>query len=334
MSEQTMMNRISAAPVSSKSTLYTASFFSGVRGLDIGAKKAGFTSVFQSDWWPIAGRAFELNKNNEQEHLRSEGVYASGDIAGNIRMLSFKKIQDHVAEQLGIKIEAGRLDVIHGGPPCQDYSKSNNHRKLRGEKNHLIFELLRIAQEAKPKVVLVEQVPDLLGLKCNYMWMKINLTLNAMTDYVWDYRVLNAKNYGARQDRKRAIIMMVRRDLGVLPSFPQGTGPDLSKVSVQSLLPHVYSFSPGQYGDEIKDAETKVFCTMTATGNEFFYGLDGVRRKPRMWERLVLTELEGLNLEGIPETHQKTLVGNMVQVSFAEALFRHIRYNILRTGVI
>jgi DNA-cytosine methyltransferase len=311
-------------------SLLTASFFSGVRGLDIGAKKAGFTSVFQSDWWNVAGKAFELNIGNPNTHLNSEGIYLAGPATGDITGIKFTDIQKHLNSHLNFPLKQGQLDVVHGGPPCQDYSKCNNYRDTNGQKNQLIFQLLRIIREAKPKVGLIEQVPDLLADKFAHIWTRIKLTLNSMTDYIWDYKVINAMDHGARQNRKRIIIMLVRRDLNVPVSFPKEVKVDLKKVAVQSLLPHVYFYSPGQYGDRIKEARKHVLCTMTATGSEYFYGLDGRRRAPKMWERLVLTELEGLILTGIATTHQKKLVGNMVQVSLAEALFRHIRERILK----
>lgn len=317
------------------SDLYTLGFFSGVDGIGKGASRAGFTSLLQSDIWPWAGKAFELNipskqRSKQPEYLKSEGIFLSGE-KGDITKMNFASIQEHIRQKLNVKIEKGQIGVVHGGPPCQDFSKSNNHKKVNGARNRLIFDLLRLIDESKAKVGLIEQVPDLLSPKFAHIWCKVRLILNRMTDYTWSYKVLNAQNYGARQNRKRLIIMLVRRDIGK-PSFPIGSEPDLSKVAVQSLLKDVYHFSPGQYADTIKSAKDNVFCTMTATGSEYLYGLDGKRRKPTMPERLILTELEGLNLDGIPETHQKKLVGNMVQVSFAEALFRHIIENILRVS--
>ncbi len=327
---------VNVAPLKAEQNpLYTASFFSGVRGLDIGAKKAGFQSVFQSDFWEPAGKAFELNIHkpgniNHSEHLHSEGVYVCGPRLGDIGNITFPAIQKYVSDHLSIKISEGQLDVIHGGPPCQGFSKCNTRRTEGALRNTLIFHLLRIVAEAKPKVVLIEQVPDMLSPKFKKTWKRIQLALNNMRDYRWDFKVLNAMNYGARQNRKRLIIMMVRRDLNVFPSFPIGSKPDLNKVAVNKLLPHVHHFSPGQFRDKIKCAHSNIFCTMTATGSENFFGIDGVRRNPTVKERLVLTELEGLILTGIPETSCKKLVGNMVQISFAEALFKHIRTHILK----
>ncbi len=319
-----------------KRQLFVASFFSGVGGFDRGARRAGFQTIIQSDYWDVAAKAFELNISNRGSgkycHLQSEGIYLAGEMLGNITEMRFDQIQQLIREHLKIHVGIGDLDVMIGGPPCQDQSKCNNFRDILGEKNHLIFPYLDMIEAAQPRVALIEQVPDMLGPVFEILWQKVRSRLNRMRNYTWNYKVMNAKDYGARQDRKRLIIMLVRRDLNVPVSFPEPTTPDLSKVAVQSLLPEVYHFSPGQYADDIKSAKDNVFCTMTASGSEYVYGLDGVRRKPTINERLVLTELEGLNLDGISTTDQKILLGNMVQISFSEALFRHIKTNILKVA--
>lgn len=329
-------NNLIVAPLhKSKIPLYVNSYFSGVGGLDKGAKRAGFQTLIQSDWWEVAGKCFEINipsaeNPNQPDHLRSEGVFLSGKSTGDIKKLNFNIVQKQIADNLGIDLKQGDVDVVIGGPPCQGYSKSNTKKKKGDPRNELIFDLLRIIEETKPKVAMIEQVPTLVTCEFFEMWHLIKLRLNNMTDYTWDYQVMNAKDYGARQSRERLIIMLVRRDLGVSPSFPVPQDPDLSKVAVNALLPHVYYHSPGQFLDNIKDSRENVFCTMTATGSEYLYGLNGVRWSPTIPERLVLSELEGLILKGIGSTHCKRLVGNMVQVSFAEALFRHIRTHILK----
>lgn len=331
-------NNIYVAPLKMKSNpYYTLSFFSGIGGLDKGSNRAGFTSLLQSDWWTKAGKAFELNipKPGDQpraDHLISEGLFLAGETNGNISNMNFEKIKAVINEKIGLKISRGEVAVILGGPPCQGISNANSKRSPFDIRNELIFELLRIINEAKPKVGLIEQVPVILGEDMIPLMNRVIIALEMMTDYYYDYRVLNAKDYGARQDRKRIIFMLVRKDLGVLPSFPEPIPFDLNKVSVKSLLPHIYHFSAGQFINKIKSAEDNIFCTMTASGSEYVYESDGIPRKPTLEEKLVLTELEGYNLNGLSRVHQNKLLGNMVQISFAEALLNHIKVNILNNN--
>jgi len=333
---KSIVNGIYVAPiVNANDQLYTLSFFSGVGGLDKGAKRAGLTSLLQSDWWHPTGRAFELNipkpgDPEKEDYLKSEGIFLSGQELGDINKMRFKNIRAIIKEKLGIQISKRQIAVIMGGPPCQGISLANSDRNPFDKRNELIFELLRLINELKPKVGLIEQVPVILGENMIPLMNRVLSYIAMMTDYHCTYKVLNAMDYGARQDRRRIIFMLVRKDLGVLPSFPEPIPFDLSKVSVNSLLPHIYNFSPGQFTNGIKSAKENVFCTMTASGSEYVYELDGKPRKPTLAEKLRLTELEGYYLEGIPRTHQNRLLGNMVQISFAEALFRHIKSVILK----
>jgi site-specific DNA-cytosine methylase len=96
-----------------KRQLFVASFFSGVGGFDRGARRAGFQSLLQSDWWNIAGQAFELNIDNSGDgkynHLRSEGIYLAGETLGNIKNMTFEQIQALVKEYLKIHISVSAI---------------------------------------------------------------------------------------------------------------------------------------------------------------------------------------------------------------------------------
>jgi len=340
---KTTNNGIYVAPlINPNEHFYTISAFSGIGGMDKGAKRAGFTSLLQSDWWAPTGKAFELNipglcNSPKPDYLKSEGIFLSGEQMGDIRKMKFASstsksisIRDLIKEKLGIQISKRQIAVILGGPPCQGISLANSDRNPFDKRNELIFELLRLINEFKPKVGLIEQVPVILGEDMIPLMNRVLSYIALMTDYHCTYKVLNAMDYGARQDRRRIIFMLVRKDLDVMPSFPEPVQFDLSKVSVNALLPHIYHFSPGQFLNGIKSAKDNIFCTMTASGSEYVYELDGKPRKPTLEEKLRLTELDGYNLEGIPRTHQNRLLGNMVQISFAEALFRHIKIHILK----
>lgn len=53
----------------------------------------------------------------------------------------------------------GKIDLVIGGSPCQDFSRANSIRDgLSGEKSGLFFEYLRILNEAKPTYFLLENV--------------------------------------------------------------------------------------------------------------------------------------------------------------------------------
>jgi DNA (cytosine-5)-methyltransferase 1 len=51
-----------------------------------------------------------------------------------------------------------RVDVLCGGPPCQDISGAGKQEGLSGERSGLLFEYLRIVRELRPTVCVVENV--------------------------------------------------------------------------------------------------------------------------------------------------------------------------------
>src|SRR2546422_321926 len=61
-----------------------------------------------------------------------------------------------------LKFKAGELDFLIGGPPCQGFSPSGK-RWLEDNRNKLIARFIEIAQELKPKVAIIENVPTALS---------------------------------------------------------------------------------------------------------------------------------------------------------------------------
>ena len=53
----------------------------------------------------------------------------------------------------------GAIDVISGGFPCQDISTAGKGRGVSGERSGLVFEMLRIVDEVRPKFVFAENSP-------------------------------------------------------------------------------------------------------------------------------------------------------------------------------
>lgn len=51
-----------------------------------------------------------------------------------------------------------RVDVLFGGPPCQDVSGAGKGAGLDGERSGLVREMLRLVDELRPRVVLLENV--------------------------------------------------------------------------------------------------------------------------------------------------------------------------------
>jgi len=98
--------------------------------------------------------------------LEKVGVKVDNYYACEIKKHAIKVTQHNFPDtiQLGdvTKLDTKKLpkiDLLIGGPPCQDLSIANRIRKgLDGKKSSLFWEYVRILKEVKPKYFLVENV--------------------------------------------------------------------------------------------------------------------------------------------------------------------------------
>lgn len=100
--------------------------------------------------------------------------------------------------------------------PCQDLSKAGKQRgmtKGSGTRSGLLWEVERVLNECKeqdslPQVLLMENVPDVIGTKNYEDFMKWYNALENM-GYQSYYKVLNAKDYGIPQNRERCFMVSI-----------------------------------------------------------------------------------------------------------------------------
>lgn len=110
---------------------------------------------------------------------------------------------------------------IIGGPPCQSWSEAGAGRGLKDERGQLFFEYIRVLKKKKPVFFLAENVSGILSSRHKKSFTRI---LNSLENagYNISYKLLNAKDFGVPQDRKRVIVVGYRRDTGMFFEFPQG----------------------------------------------------------------------------------------------------------------
>lgn len=120
-------------------------------------------------------------------------------------------------------IEANDIDVIIGGPPCQSFSshgKAKDKCSMQNDpRNYLYESYMKILNHYKPKLFVFENVEGILSTK-----IKGNILIDKIfSDMKQNYNilenknelVLNAINFGIPQDRKRVIIIGVRKNVNI-----------------------------------------------------------------------------------------------------------------------
>lgn len=117
----------------------------------------------------------------------------------------------------------GKVDLIVGGFPCQDYSVARtkkDEKGIQGRKGVLFWEIVRAAKLSNPKYLLLENVDRLLKAPSKQRGRDFAIMLRAFADlgYGVDWRVINPADYGWCQRRKRVFLFVYRKDT---PYFKQ-----------------------------------------------------------------------------------------------------------------
>ncbi len=132
------------------------------------------------------------------------------------------------------------IDLICGGFPCQAFSIAGRRGGFADTRGTLFFEIARIAAVKRPAYLLLENVPGLLSHDGGRTFAAI---LGALSELGYDvcWQVLNSKDFGVPQSRKRVYIIGYLRDrcAGEVLSFTEANG----KALMQIL--------PGREGDRV-----------------------------------------------------------------------------------
>ena len=169
--------------------------FAGVGGFRLGLEKAGWDVTWSNQWEPNKTKQWAAEV---YRHQFGEDGFVNEDICN----VNASRLPDH--------------DLLVGGFPCQDYSVAkplNQSEGIQGKKGVLWWEIFRILQEKNPTYVLLENVSRLLTTPTNSHgrdFATILACFNAL-NYVVEWQVINAGDYGYPQSRKRVFILAYKR---------------------------------------------------------------------------------------------------------------------------
>lgn len=107
-----------------------------------------------------------------------------------------------------------QIDIFVGGSPCQSFSICGHYKGLEDTKGTLFFDYARIVKEIKPKVFIYENVPGMLSHNKGKTFEVISNVFNSL-EYDWDYKIINAKDCGIPQNRKRLFVVGFKKELNI-----------------------------------------------------------------------------------------------------------------------
>jgi len=181
------------------------SFFAGGGGSSAGYKLAGGDCKFVNEFQQVAVDTYLANWPDTPH------------ICGDIKDVTGQQIM----EMTGLK--KYELDIMDGSPPCPPFSMSGTKKAGWGkekvaygmkQKNieDLTWEMIRIAGEMMPKVIICENVK---GLTMEYAKQHLDrmVTDFEALGYSTTFKVLNGIHFGVPQKRQRVFIVSVRNDV-------------------------------------------------------------------------------------------------------------------------
>ena len=175
------------------------SLFSGCGGLDLGFERAGFEIPIANEYDPTIWETYKINHPSTKL------------IEGDIRNIQESDFPDDI-------------DGIIGGPPCQSWSEAGSLRGINDSRGKLFYDYIRILK----KFFLAENVS---GMLANRHSEAVRNIIEMFKECGYDLTVslVNAKDYGVPQERRRVFYIGFRRDLGVRFKFPVGSTADEKK---------------------------------------------------------------------------------------------------------
>ena len=314
--------------------------FAGIGGIRLGFDKVfreNIETVFVSE---LDEKAKETYRANFKDKF---------DINGDITKIKEIEIPEH--------------DILLAGFPCQAFSLAGLKKGCEDARGTLFFDVARIVEYHKPKVVFCENVKNLVNHDRGKTFKVIIRILENLGYKVYE-KVLNSKNFGVPQNRERIYIVAFREDIDSSNfSFPEKTDNNkvisdimeekevspkyyLSNVYLDSLMRHKqrHESKGNGFGYEIKK--------LNGIANTLVCGGMGRERNLIVDERLTdfipvthikgeinrkyirkMTPREWARLQGFPDsfkfvvadTHLYKQFGNSVTVSVIEEIAKNIK---------
>lgn len=185
-----------------KNQLNVLDLFCGCGGMSKGLSDCGLNIIAGIDIWDKAVESY--NKN-----------YSHKAYCEDLTKLSPEKF-----EELYNK-EKESIDILVGGPPCQGMSISGKRDK-NDPRNTLFMEYVKYLNYYNPKAFIMENVIGMLSMKTINGEKVINIIMeNLSVNYNCIITKLYASDFEVPQNRRRTIIIGIRKDLNIFPEEPK-----------------------------------------------------------------------------------------------------------------
>lgn len=196
--------------------------FCGIGGLTKGIENVGINVVAGIDSDQTCQYAYEKNTNS---------IFLN------------KPIEDIDIDEIKHYYYGADITILMGCAPCQpfsNYSLRYNKFGMKDEKWKLLNYFLKIVKEIKPKIVSMENVPQLV----NKQIFKDFVSGLKEQGYYVSYRIVNCVDFGVPQKRNRLVLLASQ--YGSIDLIPMT---HKEPITVRDAIGHLEAISNGEQSD-------------------------------------------------------------------------------------
>ena len=194
---------------SSKKRYGIFSFFTGAGFLDLGFEDAGFVPMMANEIDPNFSRVYLYSHEHMKRPLPHFGLQ-TGDVCAYLEDAAKKK-------ELRKYINSAKKDCslvgFIGGPPCPDFSVAGKQAGATGKNGRLSQVYIDLICDNQPDFFVFENVKGLWKTAKHRAFFDDMVKQVQKSGYAVDFRLINALEYGAAQDRERIILIGVKKAL-------------------------------------------------------------------------------------------------------------------------
>ncbi len=210
----------------------------GMGAIGIGLRSLGFRVMHAYDSWDTAVGIYN--------HNAPDPVAVQCDLLADA---GFRRVKKDCH-----KLES--VDLLAAGPPCKGFSQIRNgqhHKAKASQHNRVLAVMPDYVAALRPRLVLIENVPDLVRHRGGKTLKDLLVRLEAPGPrglrYRVEHAVYDAALYGTPQARRRIFILAVREGDERLPR----SGPDLTPLYSALRHDRAVPMSLGPYLRILKD---------------------------------------------------------------------------------
>ena len=194
---------VTTSPVTtSPVTLNVIDLFCGCGGMSKGLTDAGLNVIAGIDIWDKAVESY--NQNFEHKAYCADLTQLPPEKFNALYNKDNKSV-----------------DILVGGPPCQSFSIAGKRDK-NDPRNALFMEYVKYLDYFKPKAFIMENVIGMLSKKTASGENVIDIIMEQLTrNYNCIINKLYASDFEVPQNRRRTIIVGIRKDLHISPQAPE-----------------------------------------------------------------------------------------------------------------